>query len=320
MTAPATTPPALLPAFDGVLFFPVTPFDAEEQVDVHLLREHVERGVDRGAGGVFIACGTGEFHTLGAEEYRAVVGAGVAAAAGRVPVLAGVGGPIGQAREQVRAARELGVDGLLLLPPYLVGGPEDGVARYFEDLAGRSELPVIVYHRGQAQLTVAMLERLCALPTLAGVKDGVGDVALAQQLVAAARRCGRADLQFFNGLLTAEASQAAYRAIGIELYSSAAFAMAPDIANAFYRAYRDGDQETQDRLQDGFYTPLTRLRDSTPGFAVSLIKAGLRLSGVEVGGVRPPLSDPTPAQLDQLAEILAAGRALVADDSMEVPA
>lgn len=297
--------------FTGVLFFPVTPFDESGAVAEDVLRAHVANGVEHGAGGVFIACGTGEFHALGLEEYETTVRVGVEAAAGRVPVLAGIGGPIGQARQMIAIAERLGVDGFLLLPPYLVKGPQDGLARYIEDLAANTTLPVIAYHRGQAALTLNVVERLCALPNLAGIKDGVGDVALMQQFVAATRRLGRTDLQFFNGLLTAEASQRSYRAIGVPLYSSAVFAMAPEIANAFYRAYSADDLDEQTRLLDEFYTPLIQLRDTTPGFGVSLIKAGLRVSGVDVGSVRPPLSDPTPEQHETLARLLAHGRAAV---------
>ena len=53
-----------------------------------------------------------------------------------------------------------------------------------------------------------------------------------------------------------------------------------------------------------------RLRDETPGFGVSLIKAGLRLRGLDVGSVRPPLVDPTPTQEARLGAILDAGLAL----------
>ena len=59
-----------------------------------------------------------------------------------------------------------------------------------------------------------------------------------------------------------------------------------------------------------FYTPLVRLRDETPGFGVSLIKAGLRLRGLDVGSVRPPLVDPTPEQEARLGALLDAGLAL----------
>ncbi|MGW9345989.1 dihydrodipicolinate synthase family protein, partial [Streptomyces albidoflavus] len=196
--------------------------------------------------------------------------------------------------------------------PYLVNGPQHGVVRYIEELAATTRLPLIAYHRGQGSLTLDAFERLCTLENLAGLKDGVGDVALAQQFVAAARRLGRGDLQFFNGLLTAEASQAAYTAIGVPLYSSAVFAMAPQVANAFYRAHRTGDADRQTVLLDEFYTPLVKLRDSTPGFGVSLIKAGLEASGVKVGGVRPPLADPTAEQRNQLSQLLSRGAELVA--------
>jgi 5-dehydro-4-deoxyglucarate dehydratase len=133
---------------------------------------------------------------------------------------------------------------------------------------------------------------------------------LAQEIVTAVRATGREDFALFNGLLTAELTQGAYRGLGISLYSSAAFAMAPEIAKAYYDAYMSGDEDRRNALLEGFYAPLVRLRDQTPGFGVSLIKAGLRLGGLAVGSVRPPLVDPTDEQLVQLKAILAKGHEL----------
>ncbi|MET0735568.1 MAG: 5-dehydro-4-deoxyglucarate dehydratase [Microbacterium sp.] len=297
--------------FDGILFFPVTPFGADGSIDHTLLAQHVAAGVDAGAGGVFPACGTGEYHALSASEAAAVVRTAVTAVDGRVPVVAGSGGTLGHAVEVARAASDAGADALLVLPPYLVGGPQAGLVAYVEAIAAASDLPVVIYHRGNAQYSVDSVRRLAANPKVVGFKDGVGDLATAQLVVRAVAETGRRDFAFFNGLLTAELTQAAYRGIGMPLYSSAAFAMVPEVANAFYRAYVDGDEERRLALLDGFYTPLVALRDETPGFGVSLIKAGLRLGGLPVGGVRAPLVDPTPAQEERLAAILAAGRALV---------
>lgn len=311
LSAPQANGAGRLRDLQGVLFFPVTPFDADDRIERDLLVGHIAEGFAQGAGAAFVACGTGEYHALSLDEYRTAVQAGVEAAGGTGIVLAGVGGPLGHARDCVRIAEEAGVEGLLVLPPYLVRGPQDGVAAYIEAIAASTSLPIIAYHRGTAQFSEATVQRLLQLPTLAGIKDGVGDVALMQQFVLAARRAGRADVQFFNGLLTAEASQAAYRAVGVPLYSSAVFAMAPRIANAFYTAYRAEDAAEQARLLDGFYTPLVRLRDQTPGFAVSLIKTGLRLRGLDVGSVRPPLVDPNPEQTEQLRRILERGEELV---------
>ncbi|MFE6735400.1 5-dehydro-4-deoxyglucarate dehydratase [Microbacterium sp. NPDC057650] len=297
--------------FSGILFFPVTPFDDGDRIVPDLLAEHVAGGVDHGAGGVFPACGTGEFHALSAAESGLVVRTAVDAVDGRVPVIAGAGGPLGHATGVARDAADAGADGLLVLPPYLVGAPQAGLIAYVESIAAASDLPVIVYHRANAQFTAESMQRLARNPKVVGFKDGTGDVDAAQRIVRAVRAEGRDDFAFFNGLLTAELTQAAYRGLGIPLYSSAAFAMIPEVAKAYYDAYVAGDEDRRLQLLDGFYAPLVALRDETPGFGVSLIKAGLRLGGMPVGGVRAPLVDPTPEQEARLAEILAAGRALL---------
>ncbi|NLP83302.1 5-dehydro-4-deoxyglucarate dehydratase [Microbacterium sp. CFH 90308] len=297
--------------FDGILFFPVTPFDAADRVEEDLLRTHIATTLEHSPGGVFPACGTGEFHALSTDEVARVVRIATETVAGRVPVVAGSGGPLGHARAVAKTAADAGADALLVLPPYLVGGPQAGLVAYVEAVAAASDLPVVIYHRGNAQYTVDSVRRLAGNPKVVGFKDGVGDVGLAQQIVRAVAEEGREDFAFFNGLLTAELTQGAYRGIGIPLYSSAAFAMIPEVANAYYRAYVDGDEARRNALLDGFYSPLVRLRDETPGFGVSLIKTGLRLGGLPVGSVRAPLVDPTPEQEARLAGILEAGRALL---------
>ena len=288
----------------GVMFFPVTALTETDEVDAALTAAHIRTGVEAGAAAVFAACGTGEFHALSTEEYGTVLRTAVAAVAGEVPVIGGAGGPLGHAVAVGRAARDAGADALLVLPPYLVGGTQAGLIAYVQRILDASSLPVILYHRGQAQFTVGTVRTLVRDPRIIGIKDGVGDIALMQQFVLAAHDEGRPDLLFFNGLLTAEASQAAYRAIGVPRYSSAAFAMAPAIATEFYEAHEAGDEETQRRLLTEFYLPLVALRDTTPGYAVSLIKAGLRHTGLPVGSVRPPLVDPSPEHLAALAALL----------------
>jgi 5-dehydro-4-deoxyglucarate dehydratase len=309
MTTPA---PARL-EFDGVLFFPVTPFDAAGRVDRDVLAEHLETRLPFDPGGVFPACGTGEFHALSAGEAIDVVRTGVDVVAGRVPVIAGAGGPLGHAMELARGAADAGADGLLLLPPYLVSGTTAGLVAWVEAVAAASDLPVIVYHRGTARYTADAVTRLAANPKVVGFKDGTGDIGLAQEIVLAAEAAGRDDWAFFNGLLTAELSQGAYRGIGIPLYSSAAFAMIPELAALHHRAYVNGDETVRMSLLREFYAPLVRLRDETPGFGVSLIKAGLRVRGLSVGSVRPPLVDPTAEQESRLRAILDRGLDLVAE-------
>ncbi|MEV4100038.1 5-dehydro-4-deoxyglucarate dehydratase [Nonomuraea sp. NPDC049649] len=296
---------------EGVLFFPVTPFGPDGDLAEQVLAQHVETGVTAGAGGVFTACGTGEFNALGLDEYTAAVRVSVAAAGGRVPVFAGAGGTLPQARELARAAAANGADGLLIMPPYLVSSPSEGLVRYVRDITEAGGLPVIIYQRNNARFSPAGVAELAAIPEVIGFKDGLGDLDLLQRIILTVRESAGADFTFFNGLPTAELTVPAYRGLGVNLYSSAAFAFAPEIALAFYRAITSGDEELVRRLLTGFYRPLVELRDQVPGYAVSLVKAGVRLRGLDVGGVRPPLVDPSPEHVTELEKIIAAGLEII---------
>ncbi|OZC97006.1 5-dehydro-4-deoxyglucarate dehydratase [Rhodococcus sp. 06-221-2] len=302
---------------DGVLFFPVTPFTASGEVDYDLLAAHITKGVDAGPGGVFIACGTGEFHALEIEEFGKIVRTAVDSVAGRVPVYAGAGGSVAQAKAFAHAAKANGADGILLLPPYLVTMPQAGLVNYTKAVASASDLPLIVYNRGNARFTEESAVEVAQLPTVVGFKDGTGDLDQVGRIVRAvldALEPSGKPFQFFNGLPTAEVSQQAYRAIGVTLYSSATFAFAPELALAFYRSLDSGNDKLTAALLREFFHPLVRLRDKVPGYAVSLIKAGVTMEGIEAGPVRPPLVDISAPHLEELTAIVAAGRAVLADE------
>jgi 5-dehydro-4-deoxyglucarate dehydratase len=304
------------PAFNGVLFFPVTPFTESGDVDTERLAQHVANGVDAGPGGVFIACGTGELHALDASELRSIVRTTVDVVGGRVPVYAGAGGSIAQAKAFARVAQEAGADGLLLLPPYLVEMPQAGLVDYTRAVADVTDLPVIVYNRNNARYTEASAVEVARIDNVVGFKDGTGDLDQVARIVRAVTDAlaptGK-PFQFFNGLPTAEVSQQAYRAIGVTLYSSATFAFAPELALAFYQALETGNESLIAALLREFFHPLVRLRDKVPGYAVSLIKAGVTLEGIDVGAVRPPLIMPTVDDVAELRAIIASGRAVLAE-------
>ncbi|GGR72709.1 MULTISPECIES: 5-dehydro-4-deoxyglucarate dehydratase [Streptomyces] len=297
----------------GILFFPVTPFTEDGSIDTAKLSDHLRAGIESGAGGVFAACGTGEFHALDLAEFASVVRTAVRVAAGRVPVFAGAGGPLPLARQYARAAEEAGADGLLLMPPYLVAGPPAGLVAYVREVVAACSLPVIVYQRGTARFDVPAAVEVARLPRVVGLKDGTGDLELLARIVTAVRAdpaTGGREFQFFNGMPTAEGTQLAYRGIGVDLYSSAVFCFAPETALAFHRALATGDDELVQRLLAGFFHPLIALRERVPGYAVALVKAAVRLRGLDVGGVRPPLTDPTPGHLAELEGIIARGAAI----------
>ena len=297
--------------FNGLLFFPITPYTAEGDVDLAELAAHVKRGLDAGAGGVFVACGTGEFSALEPGEYGDVVAAAVETVGGRVPVFAGAGGPVRTARNFTDRAAAAGASGVLVLPPYLTEATGRGLEAYVR-AATSDDLPAIVYNRANARFSESSAVAVARLPQVIGFKDGAGDLDLMIRIVRAVRDAGtNPSFLFFNGMPTAEVTQRAYRAIGVPLYSSAAFAFAPKVALAYYDALERDDTETLAKLERAFYHPLARLRAKVTGYAVSLIKAGVELVGHSSGGVRPPLTAVAPAHRAELASILSAGLAAV---------
>jgi 5-dehydro-4-deoxyglucarate dehydratase len=294
---------------DGVLFFPVTPFGADG-VDTAALARHVASGLEHGAGAVFVACGTGEFSALSVAEHAAAVRVAVDVTAGAVPVLAGTGGPLPHACATARQAADAGADGVLLLPPYLVAGPPEGLRAWAAAVVAAGDLPAVLYGRDTARYTPDVVAELAADPRVVGYKDGTGDLELVQRIGTALRRAGR-DLLLFNGLPTAELTMPAYRGAGVHRWSSAVFAFLPEVACAFAAALTAGDDERVRALIDGFYEPFTALRDRVPGYAVALVKAGVTLRGeVAAGSVRPPLVDPSPADLAELRRLVDRGSAL----------
>src|SRR3984885_15208952 len=233
--------------FKGLLFFPITPYQGDGEVDVTELAARVRRGGGAGAGGVFGACGTGEFSALEQDEYALVVRAAVEGVAGRVPVFAGAGGPVRTARRFADRAKDAGADGILLLPPYLTEASGRGLVRYVR-AATREDLPTIVYNRANARFDEDSAVTVAGLPQVIGFKDGAGDLDLMARIVRAVRDRGNdPSFLFFNGMPTAEVTQRAYRAIGVPLYSSAAFAFAPRVALAYYDALEGGERGTRRR-------------------------------------------------------------------------
>ncbi|MET7489619.1 5-dehydro-4-deoxyglucarate dehydratase [Streptomyces sp. NPDC005538] len=291
----------------GVLSFPLTSFHDDGSLDPDGFRTHVAERIAAGPGAVFPACGTGEFFSLDEDEYRQVVTITVEEAAGRLPVVAGVGYGWAQAARFARIAEEAGADALLVLPHYLVAAPQDGLVAQLEQLAARTRLPLIAYQRGQVAFTAASLKRIAEIPGVIGLKDGHSDLDRLQRLTLAAPE----GFLFFNGAATAEIQARAYATVGVPAYSSAVHAFAPEIAGAFFTALRDGDDKAVERLLREFYVPLVELRDRVPGYAVSLVKSAARLRGCPVGPVRAPLTDPSAADLAELTALLTAGLDLV---------
>ncbi|MDH1535531.1 5-dehydro-4-deoxyglucarate dehydratase, partial [Pseudomonas chengduensis] len=281
----------------GLLSFPVTDFDAAGDFNPAGYVRRLEWLAPYGASALFAAGGTGEFFSLAPDEYSAVIKTAVDTCEKSVPILAGVGGPTRVAIQMAQEAERLGAKGLLLLPHYLTEASQDGVAAHVEQVCKSVKIGVVIYNRNVCRLNATLLEQLAErCPNLIGYKDGLGDIEL---MVSIRRRLGER-LTYLGGLPTAEVYAAAYRALGVPVYSSAVFNFIPKTAMAFYRAIAAEDHATVGKLIDDFFLPYLDIRNRKAGYAVSIVKAGAKIVGYDAGPVRAPLTDLLPDEYEAL--------------------
>jgi 5-dehydro-4-deoxyglucarate dehydratase len=287
----------------GLLSFPITDFDAAGDFRADTYIERLEWLAPYGASALFAAGGTGEFFSLTPSEFSSVIKVAVDTCRGKVPLIAGAGGPTRSAIAFAQEAERLGADGVLLLPHYLTEASQDGLIAHVEAVCRSVDFGVIVYNRGVCRLTADSLEILAArCPNLIGFKDGIGDIEL---MVSIWRRLGDR-FSYLGGLPTAEVYAGAYKALGVPVYSSAVFNFMPKLAMDFYHATAAGDIATTDRLLDQFFLPYLAIRNRKAGYAVSIVKAGARLVGHGAGPVRAPLTDLTAEEDDMLRQLILA--------------
>ncbi|MES2898092.1 MAG: 5-dehydro-4-deoxyglucarate dehydratase [Pseudomonadota bacterium] len=287
----------------GLLSFPLTDFDEAGNFNAKTYADRLDWLAPYGATALFAAGGTGEFFSLTPGEYSDVIKVAVDTCRGKVPILAGVGGPTRAAIALAQEAERLGAHGALLLPHYLTEASQDGLIAHVEAVCKSVKFGIVVYNRGICRLTADSLEILAArCPNLIGFKDGMGDIELMVQIW---RRMGDR-FSYLGGLPTAEVYAAAYKALGVPVYSSAVFNFMPKLAMDFYHAIASDDSATTNRLLDQFFLPYLEIRNRKAGYAVSIVKAGARLVGHSAGPVRTPLTDLTAAEDEMLNKLILA--------------
>jgi 4-hydroxy-tetrahydrodipicolinate synthase len=165
--------------FDGVFTALVTPF-RDGSVDERALTELIELQIAAGVDGV-VPCGsTGEAATLSHAEHQRVVEVAVAAARGRVQVLAGTGSnSTVEAIQLTHHAKEAGADGALLISPYYNRPTQDGIVAHYTEVARQTSFPLLVYNipgRTGSNVLPSTIARLAEVDQVVGVKESCGDL------------------------------------------------------------------------------------------------------------------------------------------------
>ncbi|WCK05336.1 5-dehydro-4-deoxyglucarate dehydratase [Agrobacterium tumefaciens] len=284
----------------GLLSFPVTHFDSEGRFAPDSYRAHVEWLAGYKAPVLFAAGGTGEFFSLKPDEIPTIVAA-AKEVAGETAIVSGCGYGTEIAVDIARSVEKVGADGILLLPHYLIDAPQEGLYAHIKKVCQSVGIGVMVYNRDNSVLQADTLARLCdECPNLVGFKDGTGDIGLVRQITA---KMGDR-LMYLGGMPTAELFAEAYLGAGFTTYSSAVFNFVPGLANEFYAALRAGERATCERILTEFFYPFMAIRNRAKGYAVSAVKAGVRLQGFDAGPVRAPLKDLTNEEVGMLEALI----------------
>ncbi|MFQ5416300.1 MAG: 4-hydroxy-tetrahydrodipicolinate synthase [Myxococcota bacterium] len=283
--------------FDGVSTALVTPFRRGE-IDESALRELVEDQIAAGIEGL-VPCGsTGESATMSHAEHRRVVEITVAAAGGRVPVLAGTGSNnTREAVELTRFAKEAGADGALLISPYYNKPTQEGIVAHFEEVARQTDFPLVIYNipgRTASNLLPATLARLADIPQVVGVKEASGDLVQVSEVVA---RCP----DDFTVLAGDDALTLPILSVGGRGVISVSTNVAPGEMLGLVNAWRGGDVDgaraAHQRLLP-FFDALFCETNPIP------VKAAVALLGRIGDEIRLPLTEITPRNRERLKVVL----------------
>ncbi|HVH01723.1 MAG TPA: dihydrodipicolinate synthase family protein [Amaricoccus sp.] len=290
--------------FHGIFPYLVSPVDATGAIDAPVLARLCDDLIDAGVHGLTALGSTGEFAYLDWPRRRRVAEVVVAAARGRVPVVAGVAATtIADAVGQAREMQGLGVNGILAVLEAYFPVPDDGVFAYFAAIAEAVSLPVVIYTNPnfqRADLSLPVIDRLSRVPNIQAIKDASSNTGRLLSILI--RVQGRIDVFAASAHIPA-----AVMLIGGRGWMAGPACVLPRQSVALYDACRSGDWDAAMALQ----RPLWRINEAFARYNLAAcIKGALELQGYPVGLPLPPQAPLPPEGIDDVRRILAELEAL----------
>jgi 4-hydroxy-tetrahydrodipicolinate synthase len=269
----------------------VTPFNSDGSVNVEKFRELEQFLVDHGSDGVVVAGTTGESPTLGDDEKLELFAAARDAVGERATVVAGTGTyDTRHSAHLTERAHELGVDGFLVVTPYYSKPPQRAIVRHFEEIASRTDKPVVVYNipsRVVINIEPATIERLAQIENVRAVKQAHDDLDEARQIPGFGLDLYAGDDNLIFPFLGLGAVG------GVCVHTHVWGTQTKEMV----RRYKDGDVEGARRLNEEMAPAFDLLRVVTNPIA---IKTALNLLGHDLGGFRLPMVDATGDEIEEI--------------------
>jgi 4-hydroxy-tetrahydrodipicolinate synthase len=279
-----------------------TPFGSDGSVDTATAVQLAHRLVDAGCDGLVLSGTTGESPTTADYEKLTLLRAVVDAVGDRARIIAGAGS--NDTEHSVRLAEAcagVGADGLLVVTPYYSRPSQAGLLAHFTAVADASALPVLLYDIPPRSVVPIQPDTIYALaqhPNIVGIKDAKGDLHAGTQIMA------ETGLVYYSG---DDALNLPWLAMGATGFISVISHFAASQLREMLSAFQSGDTDTARKINLAI-APLCNAMARTGG--VPMVKAGLRLQGIDAGDPRLPQVPATPDQVDALAADMRAAMVL----------
>lgn len=302
------------PPFGRLVTAMVTPFDENLNLDLGRAKELAHRLVDQGNESLVISGTTGESPTLTKEEKKTLFSSLRQALPTSVKIIAGTGSNDTRSTlELSKAAADCGADALLLVSPYYNKPSQDMQRRHFLEVAEATSLPIMLYNipgRTGVEISPETLAKLAEHPRIVAVKESLPDVDPVSDLAARLSRlpktvaAGNAPspepaMWIYSGDDTHTLSILASGGCGV--VSVSGHLVGPQM-KAMMDHFEAGRVEEARRIHLQIFPLMKGLFATTNPV---LVKAGLRMVGFPVGGVRPPLYEASPAEEEAVKVLLA---------------
>jgi 4-hydroxy-tetrahydrodipicolinate synthase len=164
----------------GVFPALLTPFDANEELDLNMYEKNLQAQVEAGVSGIIIGGSLGEASSITLEEKEALVKCSVKFLNGKLPVIMNIAeGSTKEAVRQAKLAKEWGASGLMLLPPMRYKADDREVVTFFKTVATSTDLSVMIYNNPvdyKIEVTLDMFAELAEVPNINALKESTRDI------------------------------------------------------------------------------------------------------------------------------------------------
>ncbi len=269
----------------------ITTFNEDESIDFASYQKVIDYVIEGGVHGLLVGGTTGEYHVMSTEERKSLIKAGCEYAAGRVPVMAGVG--CFTAKDTIELANyaaECGAKFGLVLPPYYHHTTDAGVVDFYKEIAAASKVGIVIYNYPGATSVVMppeMIYELSQVENIVSVKESA-DFGHLCQVVTLTR-----DVEDFTVFTGEEHFILPTFAVGGQGAFGILVNLLPkEIVQMYEAIVVEKDIEKASALNSkmtGIYGLMEVEGNPYPG----PVKAGLDMIGIKGGRVRKPLTQPT---------------------------